>query len=180
MSSSRSIKDIILTVISVAVVVGFLAFVAVRTADVYYKAAWIVTHFPPPGNLCSEAFCVRSDTSKPDRSFGELHYAYCSQHLASGFQGRGGRSAAVAVLSVVFIFICSFVSVPILGALFRVIAWPVLIPLRLMGKLPSGRLLPFARYADAGRSAPGDWLEPAGMWTGALVAVVAMALYCWW
>jgi lysylphosphatidylglycerol synthetase-like protein (DUF2156 family) len=179
MSSTRDWKSILFTVIFAAVVLGFLALAAVRTADVYYKAAWIVTHFPPKNTICSELFCLRTDTSKPERSFGKLHFAYCPDHSSSGFQGRGGRSNAVAVLLAIVVAILAFVSVPIVGGLFRIVAWPILIPMRLAGKLPPGHLLPFKRPAE-NTPAAGDWLEPAGMIAGALIAVATLVLYCWW
>jgi len=172
-------KDVVLITICSLVVLGFLFFAGMRSADVYYKSAWIVTHFPPAGTLCSEPFCLRTDTSKPESRFLELHFAYCPQHLSGGTQGRG-RGAVLFFFFAFVVLLFSFLAIPIVGALFRVAAWPVLIPMWLAGKLPRSRLLPYARYADSGRRAPGDWLEPAGMWTGAVIALAAIALYCWW
>jgi hypothetical protein len=179
MSVGTKIKDGILTVIVVAVIIGFLALAAVRTADLYFKAGWIVSHFPPKGNLCTELFCVRTDTTKPEWKFLQVHFAYCPDHLPSGFQGRGARSVGVLVYLSIVMILLSFLTAPILGALFRVAAWPILIPMRLAGKLPPGHLLPFARYGTH-TEAPGDWLEPAGMVVGAVVAVASIFLYCWW
>lgn len=156
MSATRSGKDILLFLIVGVVLLGFLAMAAIRTADLYYKAGWIVAHFPPKGTICTELFCLRTDTSKPERSFMKLHFAYCPEHLSGGFQGRGGRSVGVLIYMAVFMTLLSFVTVPILGLLFRVVARP------------------FAAKADPGK------LESAGMWTGAVVAVVAISLYCWW
>lgn len=179
MSSARGAKDVLVALIVGVVLLGFLALAAVRTADLYYKAAWIATHFPPKGTVCTELFCLRTDTAKPEREFLKLHFAYCPDHLPSGFQGRGGRSNGIVVYLALFVTLISFLSVPIFGALFRILAWPALIPMRMAGKLPPGNLLPFARKAES-PSAPGAWLETAGMWTGAAVAVVAITFYCWW
>lgn len=181
-SSGRSLLDIVLFIVFGAVLLGLLVLVAVRVADVYFKAGWIVAHFPPPSELCNEPFCLRTDAVNDiggERRFGELHFAYCAKHRPSGFQGRGGRSAAIAVVIGLIVVIASFVAVPIVGGIFRIAAWPALIPMWTMGKIPLSRLIPFSRYRDI-ESKPGDWLEPAGMATGALVAIVAMALYCWW
>jgi len=180
MSSLRGWKEILFAIVAGAVLLGFLALAAVRTADLYYKAGWIVTHFPPKGAVCTELFCLRTDTTKPERKFLELHFAYCPDHLPSGFQGRQGRPTGIVIYLALFMTLLSFLSIPILGALFRIIAWPALIPLRLAGKLPPGRLLPFSKNVESGDPAAGDWLEPAGMCTGAIVAIVAMVLYCWW
>ena len=179
MSTMRSAKDIFFTFIFAVVLIGFLALAAVRTADMYFKAAWMVTHFPPKGKVCTELFCLRTDTSKPEWKFLQWHFAYCPEHLPGGFQGRGGRSVGVTIYLALFMTILSFLSVPLVGALFRIAAWPVLVPMRLWGKLPPGHLLPFARYS-AGSAAPTDWLEPAGMATGAVLAVLTILLYCIW
>lgn len=178
----RSLGDVLFFVIVGAVLLGVLVLMGIRVADVYYKAGWMAAHFPPPAELCNEPFCLKTNAVNDlggDWRFGELHFAYCPKHLPSGFQGRGGRSAAMVVLVGALVVIGCFVSVPIVGGLFRIAAWPVLVPMWTLGKIPLSRLVPFSRYRDV-ESKPGDWLEPAGMVTGAVVAVVAMALYCWW
>src|SRR6185295_2125416 len=143
MSEKSSAKDILVGLIVAAVLLGFLALAAVYTADVYYKSAWIVTHFPPKGPVCTELFCLRTDTIKPQREFLKLHFAYCADHLPSGFQGRGARSNGVVLYLTIFVTALAFLSVPIVGALFRIMAWPALVPMVLAGKLPPRRLLPF-------------------------------------
>lgn len=180
MSSTSSAKDVLVALLSGIVLIGFLALAAVRTADLYYKAGWIVTHFPPKGTICTEQFCLRTDTSRPDREFMRMYFAYCPDHRPSGFQGRGGRSQGVIIYLALFMTLLSFLTVPIFGALFRIAAWPILIPMALAGKLPPGRLLPFARKPESGDRAFGDGLETAGMWTGGAVALAAIVLYCWW
>ena len=183
-NAMRSFKDLVLIIICAAVVVGMLALAGYRVADVYYKAAWIVMHFPPDGEICSEPFCLRTDNTTNDlhgeKRFLQIHFDYCPDHLPSGFQARGGRTVPICVIFGFLIAFLSFASVPIMGALFRIAAWPILIPLRLAGRLPKGHLLPFARFADSSEPARGDWLEPAGMLTGAIAAVAALAMYCWW
>lgn len=180
MSTPTGPKDVLVALLCSVVLLGFLALAAVRTADLYYKAGWIATHFPPKGTVCTELFCLRTDTSKPDRSFMKLHFAYCPDHLPSGFQGRGARSNGIVAYLTIFVTLLAFLTVPIFGALFRIAGWPILIPMRLAGKLPPGRLLPFARPAKTGEPAPGDWLETAGMWTGGVVAATAIILFCGW
>ena len=180
MRSERSWKQILFNIFLAVIFLGFLALAAVRTADLYYKAGWMVAHLPPPGKVCTELFCLRTDTSKPEWKFLQIHFAYCPEHLPSGFQGRGGRSVGVLIYLSVFMILFTFLSVPILGALFKITAWPVLVPLKLSGKLPPGQLVPFARFFGHAESGPGEWLEMAGMWAGALVAIVALILYCWW
>ncbi len=180
MSRSWNAKDVILGTIFAAVAVGVLAYAGFRAVDVYYKAGWIVTHFPPKDNLCSEPFCVSTDTKKPGRRFLELHFAYCDRHYSGGFQGRGGRSTPMAVLVGLLVLLFAFLGVPIMGALFRIAALPVLLPLCSVRKIPWNRLVPFSPYWAGADSVRGDWLEPAGMWTGAVLAVAALGLYCWW
>jgi hypothetical protein len=175
MKASSGAKDVLVALVVGIVLLGFLALAAVRTADLYYKAGWIVTHFPPKGAVCTEAFCLRTDTSKPESKFLEWHLAYCPDHLPSGFQGRGGRPVGVLIYLTLFMTALSLLSIPILGALFRIAAWPVLAPLCLAGRVPARQLLPFS-----GTPGPGDKVETAGMWTGALVAFAAIALYCWY
>lgn len=179
MSDKTGWKDLLVILLMVIVLCGFLALAAVRTADLYYKAGWIAIHFPPQGTVCTELFCLRTDTSKPEPSFPNLHFAYCPDHLQSGFQGRGARSNGIVLYQAIFVTLLSFVTVPLFGALFRIAAWPVLIPLRLSGKLPPGHLLPFTAQSQD-PTVPGAWLETAGMWTGAAIAIVAIILYCWW
>lgn len=179
MSSGKGIKDTFFAVVIGVALLGFLALALVRTADLYYKAAWIAGHFPPKGVVCTELFCLRTDTTKPEREFLRLHFAYCPEHLQSGFQGRGARSNGIVIYLALFVTLLAFVAVPVFGALFRIVAWPILIPMRLAGKLPEGNLIPFGRKPDA-PPAFGEWLETVGMWTGAAVALVAIVLYCWW
>jgi hypothetical protein len=179
-SAGWRLKDVVFGTIFLVVAVVFLGYSAVRTVDVYYKAAWIVRHFPPKGVLCCEPFCVRTETRKPERRFLALRFAYCDQHYSGGFQGRGSRSNAIAMYVALTVVVMSFASVPVVGALFRIAALPVLLLMCLAGKLPWARLLPFSPYWSTVGPEPGDGLESAGMWTGAILAVVALALYCWW
>lgn len=179
MSASKSWKDVLVALVVGIVLLGFLGLAAVRTADLYYKAGWIVGHFPPEGAVCTEAFCLRTDTSKPETKFMQWHFAYCTDHLSSGFQGRGGRSVGVVIYLTLFMTALSFMSVPIMGALFRIAAWPVLIPLCLAGKLPRKQLIPFAGREEGVPPGLGDRLQIAGMATGALLALVAIVLFCW-
>ena len=125
MKDKTSLKDIFIILLVAGVMIGFLSLAAVRTADLYYKAGWIVTHFPPEGEVCTELFCLRTDTTKPEREFLKLHFAYCPDHLPSGFQGRGGRSVGVIVYLTLFMTLLSFVAVPLFGALFRIAAWQI-------------------------------------------------------
>lgn len=171
MSDEKSWKDALVAVVVGVVLLGFLALAAVRTADLYYKAGWIVSHFPPKGAVCTEAFCLRTDTAKPESKFLQWHFAYCPDHLPSGFQGRGGRSVGVLIYLTLFMTLMAFLSVPILGALFRIAAGPVLIAMR----QPWKQLVPFS-----GTPGPGDKVQTVGMVTGALVALVAIVLYCWY
>jgi hypothetical protein len=175
MKADSSWKDLLVALVVGVVLIGFLALAAVRTADLYYKAGWMVAHFPPQGAVCTEAFCLRTDTSKPESKFLEWHLAYCPDHYPSGFQGRGGRPVGVLIYLTLFMTLLAFLSVPLLGALFRIAAWPVLIPLCLAGKTTWKQLLPFS-----GTPGQGDKVEKAGMVTGALVAVAAIVLYCWY
>lgn len=177
-SDGKGGNNLLVTLLVGAVLIGFLALAAVRTADLYYKAAWIATHLPPSGPVCTELFCLRTDTARPPREFLKLYFAYCPDHLTSGFQGRGARSNGIVLYLTIFVTLLAFLAVPLFGALFRIVAWPVLVPLQLAGKLPPGNLLPFARN-DSSPPAPGAGLETAGMWTGGAVAIVAIALYCW-
>lgn len=179
MSPSKIAKQALLALLVGAVLLGFLALAAVRTADLYYKAGWIATHFPPSADVCTEAFCLRTDTSRPDRTFMKLHFAYCPDHLPSGFQGRGGRSVGIVIYLTLFMTLLAFVSVPVLGALFRIAAWPLLVPQCLAGRLPPLRLLPFTRPEGAEPSLA-DRMESAGLAAGALVALAAIVLYCWY
>jgi hypothetical protein len=169
--SSTGFKDVLIGLLVVVVLLGFLALAAVRTADLYYKAGWIVTHFPPKGAVCTEAFCLRTDTSKPEGKFLEWHLAYCPDHLPSGFQGRGGRPVGVLIYLTIFMTAIALLSIPILGALFRIAAAPVLIAMR----RPWKELVPFS-----GTEGPGDKVQTAGMIAGALVALVAIVLFCWY
>ena len=121
-SSARSVKDVLVARVVGVVLRGVLALAAVRTADLYYKAGWIVTPFPPKGTLCTELFCLRTDKSMPERSFLNLHFAYCPDHLPSGLQGRGGGSNGIVVYLTLFGTLLSFVTVPIFGTLFRILA----------------------------------------------------------
>ena len=180
MKSASSWKDVLVAALVGVVLLGFLALAAVRTADLYYKAGFIATHFPPPGAVCTEAFCLRTDTTKPERRFLQWHFAYCPDHLPSGFQGRGGRSTGIVIYLALFMTLLSFLSVPILGALFRIAAWPALVPLSLLGRLPPRQLLPFSGKSGGAAKGLGDKLETAGMVTGGLVALAAIALYCGW
>jgi hypothetical protein len=175
MKASSGVKDVLVALLVGVVLIGFLALAAVRTADLYYKAGWIVTHFPPKGAVCTEAFCLRTDTSKPESKFLEWHLAYCPDHASSGFQGRGGRPVGVLIYLTLFMTALSLLSIPILGALFRIAAWPVLVPLWLAKKVSGNQLLPFS-----GAPGPGDKAQTAGMVTGALVALVAIVLFCWY
>src|SRR6187401_2209126 len=93
--SSTGLKDVLVALLVGVVLLGFLALAAVRTADLYYKAGWVATHFPPKAAVCTELFCLRTDTTKPPRELLKLHFAYCPDHLPSGFQGRGGRSNGI-------------------------------------------------------------------------------------
>src|SRR5258706_8917318 len=117
MASTRGVKDYIIGAIAVVVLLGFLSFALIRTADLYYKAGWIVAHFPPKGAVCTEMFCLRTDTTKPEAKMMQVHFAYCGQHLSSGFQARGGRSTGILIYLALFMFVFSFVSVPVFGAL---------------------------------------------------------------
>src|SRR5436190_8551930 len=144
MSSGKVVKDVLAALLVGVGLIGILALAAVRTADLYYKAAWITTHFPPPGAVCTELFCLRTDTTKPDREFLKVHFAYCPNHLPSGFQGRGARSNGIILYLTIVVTLLSFLTVPLFGALFRIVAWPVLLSMKLAGKLPPGNLLPFA------------------------------------
>ncbi len=175
MRDNTSWKDVLVALVVGIVLLGFLALAAVRTADLYYKAGWIVAHFPPKGNVCTEAFCLRTDTAKPESKFLQWHFAYCPDHYPSGFQGRGGRSVGILIYLTLFMTLLAFVSVPVLGALFRIAAWPVLIPMCLAGRVPGKQLLPFS-----GTPGPGDKVQTAGMIAGALVAFVAIVLFCWY
>jgi len=170
-SPSKTWKDVLVALVVGVVLLGFLALAAVRTADLYYKAGWIVTHFPPKGTVCTELFCLRTDTSKPEPKFLQWHFAYCPDHLPSGFQGWGGRSVGVVIYLSIFMTLIALLSIPILGALFRIAAAPVLIAMR----QPWKQLVPFS-----GTPGPGDKVQSAGMVAGALVAVVAIVLYCWY
>ena len=172
MSDTKSgAKEVLVALVVGVVLLGFLSLAAVRTADLYYKAGWIVAHFPPTGAVCTEAFCLRTDTTKPESKFLEWHFAYCPDHYPSGFQGRGGRPVGILIYLTLFMILIAFVSVPVFGALFRIAAWPVLIAMR----QPWKQLLPFS-----GTPGPGDKVQTAGMVSGALVAVAAIVLFCWY
>ena len=122
MSDTRGWKDIVVILLVVVVMFGFFALAAVRTADLYYKAGWIAINFPPEGEVCTELFCLRTDTKKPEPTFLDLHFAYCPQHLPNGFQGHGGRSNGIVLYLTIFVTLLSFVTVPVFGAFFRIAA----------------------------------------------------------
>jgi len=179
----RDWRDIVFPIIIVVVVVGFLATAAIRAADIYYKAAWIVTHFPPKSDLCIAPFCVRTDTQPSMGTDGALFgFHHCPDHANT--EVRGGRDLVVFGLWCFAVALVSLLMIPILGAVFRLAMWPILIPMRLAGQLPPGRLLPFRYLKDEDwepwASLWHDRIENIGMVVGVIVALVSWVVFLWW
>ena len=169
-----------------------LYYSAKQAADVYYKAALIVRSFPPERDLCYEPFCGRRDTAMSEDATGTIiRFHACPDHRGGATISMGSGRVRLSglvlgflllVLYCICVVVVSLVMVPIVGALFRIALWPVLIPMRLRGRLPPGRVLPFLHRK---REIPGsrpwyDRLEDAGMVTGLVIALLAWGLYLWW
>lgn len=173
-----------------AVVLALLLYYAGKqAADVCWKAAHIALNFPPKGELCYREFCLRSDTTLPEGGSGTiLRFHGCPDHPGTVIKRERRLSttvlgAGVFLLYWIVAFALTLLIVPAAGALFRVGLWPVLVPMRLAGKLPPGRLIPFLRLARED-PAPPRWFdagpEMAGMLAGLLAVVAAWGLYLWW
>ena len=88
--SDWAITAVIIIVLGVPVL-GLLYLGVMRSADVYYKAGWMIAHrndaaaFPPGSKLCIHEFCTRTDTTLKyvggRRGYtSEVQYRYCPVH----------------------------------------------------------------------------------------------------
>lgn len=178
-----------LVLLAIAAVV--LYFSALRAADVYFKAGWIAAHFPPDKDLCFEPFCLNTDTGLAEDTSGTfVRFHGCPEHrqgAALKLSGRVRASAVVLGILIGLLYVLATLAVtalviPIAGALFRIALWPALIPMRLAGRVPPRRILPFHYLKEEGPTT-GRWYdgpEVIGMVVGLLVMIAAWGLYLWW